>query len=147
MIIRTIMIVTATLCLYSGVQANEQIAGNSCPKPFLNIDFEDQTQIQMLEHDFVSYEECVIDYAITMHEKVAALLDVINSEIPEESWTDESEDDQVKILDEAIETMEAYSAALVRSRQDFEELVQAILEKVPARTFNQWDAETKVAEP
>lgn len=147
MMFRAIMMVTATLCMFSGVQADEQIAGNNCPKPSLNIDFENQTQMQMLEHDFISYEACFKDYAIAVFEKVTARKEVLDNEVPEESWTDENEDDQVEIMEEALENMEAYGEALERSRQDFEELVRAILEKVPAKVFNQWNAETKVIEP
>ncbi len=147
MMFRAIMMVTATLCMFSGVQADEQIAGNNCPKPYLIIDFEDQTQMQMLERDFISYEACFIDYAIAVSEKVTARKEALDNEVPEESWTDENEDEQIEIMDEALETMEAYGEVLDRSRQDFEELVQAILERVPAKVFNQWDAETKVVEP
>ena len=147
MMLRAIMMVTATLSMFSGVQADEQIVGNNCAKPYLNIDFEDQTQMQMLERDFISYEACFIDYAEAVSEKVSARKEDLDNEVPEESWTDENEDQQIEIMDEALETIEAYGVALDRSRQDFEELVQAILEKVPANVFNQWDAETKVVEP
>jgi len=147
MMFRAIMVVTATLCVYSGIQADEQIAGNSCPKPYLNIDIEDQTQMQMLERDFISYEACFIDYAIAVSEKVSARTEALDSAVPDESWTEEDEDEQIEIMEDALEAIEAYGEALDRSRQDFEALVQTILEKIPANVFNQWDAETKVVEP
>jgi len=140
------MMVAAVLSEFSGVQANEQITGNNCPKPYLNIDPEDQTQMQILERDFIAFEACFVDYAITVSEKVAAQKEALDNAVPEDSWTDENENEQIEIIEEALETIEAYGEALDRSRQDFKELVQAILEKVPANVFNQWDAETKVAQ-
>jgi hypothetical protein len=145
MMLRAIMMATTILCMISGVQADEKITGNNCPKPSLNIDFEDPAQMQILEHDFIAYEECIKSYAIAMYERMAAINEVLENEVPKQSWTDENEDEQIKIIEEALETLEADGETLVRSRQDLEGLVRAILKNVPAKVFNQWDAETKIA--
>lgn len=133
--------------VFSEAGADEQISQNTCPKPYLEIDYADEAQMQMLERDFIAYETCFLDYAIAISEKVNARKDALDKEVPEESWTAENEEEQVKAIEDAIEDLEAYGDALTRSRQDFEEVVRAILNEVPANTFNQWGAETKVAEP
>lgn len=137
----------APILAFSGTGDDEQIPPNTCPKPYLEIDYEDQAQMKMLERDFISYETCFLDYAIAISERVNARKDALDKEVPEESWTAENEEEQVNAIEDAIEDLEAYGDALTRSRQDFEEVVRAILNEVPANIFNQWGAETKVAEP
>ncbi len=63
-----IMLLSAISFLFSVVQADEQISGNTCPKPSLNIDFEEEAQVQMLEHDFKAYDACITDFATTANE-------------------------------------------------------------------------------
>jgi hypothetical protein len=145
--IRSIVFVAATLCALTGVHADEQVASDICPKPYLDIDFEDQSHMQILERDFISYEACITDYAIAIVEKVRARKQALDTEVAEESWSEENEDEQTKAIEDALEDVEAYSEALARSRQDFERVVQAILGEIPADVFNQWGAETKVAQP
>ena len=144
--LRTIILLTATLCALPAICADEQVAGNNCPKPYLDIDFADQDQLQILEREFIFYEACFIDYAIAISEKVNARKKALDKEVPADSWTAEKEDEQIRAMDAAIKDLEAYGEALAQSRRDFEQVVRAILEKLPAKVFNQWNAETKVAE-
>ncbi len=143
---RTITMLAAILCATPGICADEQLAGNDCPEPYLDIDFSDPGQLQILEREFISYEACFIDYAIAISEKVSARKEALDEEVPEDSWTAEKEDEQIRAMDAAIRDLEAYGAALAKSRRDFERVVRAILKNVPAEVFNQWNAETKVAE-
>ena len=146
-ILRAITVITAALCVTPGASADEQVAGNNCPKPYLDIDVADSGQLQILEREFILYEACFIDYALALSEKVNARKAALDKEVPEDSWSAEREDEQIRAMDEAIKDLEAYGEALAQSRRDFKQVVRAILTKVPANVFNQWDAETKIAEP
>ena len=139
-------IAAAALCLYSAVQAAEQFGSANCAKPNLNMDFQNQAQIRMLEHDFGAYEACVVDYVSAVHAKVRALEKAVVDLTNEEPLADEYDGDTVEFLDEMVETMEGYKESVDHAKRDLEIVVQAILERVPARIFNQWDAETKVVE-
>ncbi len=79
------MMATATLGIFSGVQADDQIIDNSCPKPYLIIDIEYQTQMQMLDRDFISYEASVKENAIAVSEKVVAQKATLENAVPEKS--------------------------------------------------------------
>ena len=142
-----LLIAVAVLFLFSGVQAQEHEGNASCAKPGLSIDFESEDQMRLLERDFVAFEACVIDYVTALHAEVSALNEAIASVTKNESLTAADEDEVIEFLSESLQTMESYRASVERATKDLEGVVQAILENVPAGVFNQWDAQTKVAEP
>lgn len=141
------MLLSAISCLFSVVQANEQISGISCTKPSLNIDFEEETQVQMLEHDFKAYEACITDFAMTAIEVVNRHKQVLDVEVTEESWTAENEQEQLALIEETLEIITAQQEALARAKQDLKDVIAAIVENVPVEIFNQWDVDSKVVEP
>ena len=139
-----IMLLSAILFLFSGVQANEQISGITCTKPSLNINFEEETQVQMLEHDFKAYEACIIDFAMTANEVVIRHKQILDVEVAEESWTAENEQEQLALIEETLEIITAQQEALARAKQDLKDVIAAIVENVPVEIFNQWDVDSKV---
>ena len=144
---RVIMLLSAISFLFSVVQANEQIGGSICPKPSLNIDFEEETQVQMLEHDFEAYEACITDFATTANEVVIRQKQILDVEVTEESWTAENEQEQLALIEETLKIITAQQEALAQAKQDLKDVIAAIVEVVPVEIFNQWDVESKVAEP
>lgn len=99
----------------------------------------------MLGRDFVAYETCIIEFAVALSEKVAAQEEIVNGITQKDSWTDEDEEAQLRTLEQAIELIDSYNAALRSSSTELRGVVQAILEILPAAEFNEWDAQTKVA--
>ncbi len=142
-----IMLLSAISFLFSVVQANEQISGSTCPKPSLNINFGEEAQVQMLEHDFKAYEACITDFATTSNEVVIRQERILDVEVPEESWTPENEQEQLALIEETLKIITAQQEALARAKQDLKDVIAAIVEVVPVETFNQWDVESKVVEP
>jgi hypothetical protein len=139
--------VSAISCLFSVVQANEQLSDVSCTKPSLNIDFEEETQVQMLEHDFKAYEACIMDFAMTSNEVAIRHKQVIEVAMREESWTPENEQEHIALLEDTLEIAAAQQEALARATQDLKDVITEITENVPVDIFNQWDVISKVAEP
>jgi hypothetical protein len=142
-----IILLFAISCSFSVIQANEQISGIICTKPSLNINFEEETQVQMLEHDFNAYEACIIDFAMTANELVIRHKQILDVEVAEESWTAENEQEQLALIEETLQIITAQQEALARAKQDLKDVIAAIVENVPVEVFNQWDVESKVVEP
>lgn len=143
--LRVFTIAAATLILLTGARADEQMVGASCVEPKLNIDVENESQIRLLEHDFVAYEACVIDYVSATHKELLALEEAVSDVVNEESSMDD--DEAVEFLEGVVEAMEMHREAIEGAKQNLEGMVRAILDKVPAKVFNQWNTATKVGEP
>ncbi len=137
---RAITRLLAAIALFSVVWADGQANDDSCAKPHLTIDFADETQVQLLAHDFAAYESCITDFILTTGDFVVARREAVERAVADESLS-------VEQIEAELVTLVEYQEAAGRAKQDLKTVIDAILEDVPARVFNQWDAESKVAEP
>jgi len=136
LVFRAAAMVAASVFLFSSAQAT---VDHTCIEPTLNIDPEDETQVQLLAQDFRAYEECIVDFAKSALEIMNASTETLELAFQDESFTPERAEAELKIMTE-------YRDAVTRAKQDLITLIEAILEKVPAEEFNQWDAVSKAAE-
>jgi len=131
-----VVIVAASVFLFSGAQAT---VDNSCIKPVLNMDFEDETQVQLLKSDFKAYEECIIDFSKAALEIVNASKETVELAFNDESFTPELAEAELQIITK-------HQDAVASAAQDLRMMIEAILEHVPEVEFNQWNAVSKVVE-
>lgn len=126
--------------------ADDTVAQFDCVEPSLNIDFEDESQLRLLERDFISYEDCYIAYATTLQNLVAEHNEMLSRDNPEANWANESEDVVLARLQNSLQVLTAGKESLDRASDSLRDLIARILEHVPADEFNAWDAQSKFVE-
>ena len=126
--------------------ADDTVAQFDCVEPSLNVDFDDASQLRMLERDFIAYEDCYIAYATTLQNLVAVHNEMLSRENPEENWANESEEVVLARLQNSLQVLTEGKESLDRASDSLRDLIARILEHVPADEFNEWDAQSKFVE-
>lgn len=122
----------------------EQLGEFECVEPSLNINFNNATQLRLLERDFKAYEACANEYMESARRVLKLHQDKLSQQDPDESWANESEEIVLARLQASLTALTDGQDKLRYVEDTLADLVSRILEHVPAEDFNEWDVESRV---
>lgn len=130
---------------FSSLAAGQELLGEfACVEPSLNINFDSETQLRLLERDFKAYEACSIEYAESAKRVLKFHQDRLSQENPGQDWANESEQIVLARLQASLSALTEGQEKVRLAEDALTDLISRILEHVPAEEFNEWGAQSRV---